>query len=79
MLGAGALLGGKYALTCAHVRPGREVLVDLIGVGGRAPALEYVADRDRLAELLNRLEQVRRTLQDDQDRRYDWVTVSCGR
>ncbi|MCK2237301.1 MULTISPECIES: extracellular solute-binding protein [unclassified Crossiella] len=41
--------------------------------------LEYVADRDKLAELLNRLEQVRRTLQDDQDRRYDWVTVSCGR
>ncbi|WHT18509.1 extracellular solute-binding protein [Crossiella sp. CA-258035] len=42
-------------------------------------ALEYVADRTKLDELLRRLEQVRRTLQDDQDRRYSWVTVSCGR
>lgn len=41
--------------------------------------LEYVADQGRLPALLDRLEGVRRSLQDDQERRYGWVTVACGR
>ncbi|GAA2800165.1 S1 family peptidase [Crossiella cryophila] len=50
VLGAGALLGGKYALTCAHVLPDREVLVDLIGVGGRTPVPAKVLE-NQLAPL----------------------------
>ncbi|WHT18513.1 serine protease [Crossiella sp. CA-258035] len=50
VLGAGALLGGRYVLTCAHVLPGPEVLVDLSGHGGREPLPARVVE-DQLAPL----------------------------
>lgn len=44
VLGGGVLLGGKYALTCAHVLPGEEVLVDLCAPGDREPILAKVVE-----------------------------------